>query len=596
MKKKVIYLCLVLAFRGLQAQIGINTPTPRGALDINRPTTNTMGLVLPTNTSAESVINPLGGAVALGTTVYDSTKDCVRVYKSTGWSNCIGDTNNNGGGSGTTSSRGTCSAFTATTYHVKLPIMYGSGIMKLFIGGDGKIYSGEGFVLSTETGNYYAYNPGNSAGVYVSTPVYLFKEKYPDETWKEIYVDPYYTISGATYENEVSLLALSNSGKLVYMKGGSSTAMHTLIGGIKALNTGQTALRNNNGTLEYWEIDAYDDNGNSVPYKWDYFAAYYFNNQPNMYEVYVHNAIDGKIYSYGGTVGSPSTNFRSNSTTLVSSLQARPATLINNMFTRNNTSWAPNGNITPTFWFTYDGYAQSNIQNDYVSFIGADGKIYAINPKGGNYILTDPDGGGFKKFVNDESGVLNASGKIYIPKFTGPYPTYLSPGNAASPGITTLDTAYPGTYTKMFQGATWNSINIVDAVNTSGYGMIALGSDGVIYNPDPSSPVVAYPGPYTAAAKPFNRTSLFSVSDPTNPLAPKYSQIIDLGPDQWNNGYNLLKGVDGKIYSGVTGQVKSFTSSDYDLNNMGLPAGGNNNTNNNSPYYPTQATDCISLK
>lgn len=27
------------------AQVGIGTPTPRGALDINKPTTNTQGLV-----------------------------------------------------------------------------------------------------------------------------------------------------------------------------------------------------------------------------------------------------------------------------------------------------------------------------------------------------------------------------------------------------------------------------------------------------------------------------------------------------------------------------------------------------------------------
>ncbi len=101
MKTKLIYLLiLILAFEGAKGQIGINTPTPRGALDINTPTTNTMGLVLPTNSSAESVVNPLGGIVALGTTVYDSTKDCVRVYKSTGWSNCIGDNTGSSGTSG----------------------------------------------------------------------------------------------------------------------------------------------------------------------------------------------------------------------------------------------------------------------------------------------------------------------------------------------------------------------------------------------------------------------------------------------------------------------------------------------------------------
>nr|WP_315030890.1 hypothetical protein [uncultured Chryseobacterium sp.] len=91
MKSKKIYLLLVFYANIIFSQVGIGTANPRGALDINRETTNTMGLVLPTNDSPDKLINPLGGAVAIGTIMYDSTLSCVRVFKSSGWSNCLCD-------------------------------------------------------------------------------------------------------------------------------------------------------------------------------------------------------------------------------------------------------------------------------------------------------------------------------------------------------------------------------------------------------------------------------------------------------------------------------------------------------------------------
>ncbi len=85
----VLFLVLLCTGLGVQAQIGMGTPTPRGALDINRPTTNTWGLVLPTNSSTNNIVNPMGGNVAVGTLMYDSTLDCMRVYRSSGWSDCV---------------------------------------------------------------------------------------------------------------------------------------------------------------------------------------------------------------------------------------------------------------------------------------------------------------------------------------------------------------------------------------------------------------------------------------------------------------------------------------------------------------------------
>ena len=74
----------------LFSQVGIGTANPRGALDINKETTNNMGLVLPTNADVNNIINPMGGSVVPGTIMYDSTNDCVKYYKASGaWSECL---------------------------------------------------------------------------------------------------------------------------------------------------------------------------------------------------------------------------------------------------------------------------------------------------------------------------------------------------------------------------------------------------------------------------------------------------------------------------------------------------------------------------
>ena len=84
----IVLCCSILLVYG---QVGIGTTTPRGALDINKTTTNTFGLVLPTNSDTGNIVNPQGGGVALATVMYDSTLDCIRVYKSSGWSRCLSD-------------------------------------------------------------------------------------------------------------------------------------------------------------------------------------------------------------------------------------------------------------------------------------------------------------------------------------------------------------------------------------------------------------------------------------------------------------------------------------------------------------------------
>ncbi|QIY91357.1 hypothetical protein [Chryseobacterium gallinarum] len=89
--KKNYLLLMVFFMNTVFSQVGIGTANPRGALDVNKGTANNMGLVLPTNADPKNLVNPMGGDVAVGTIMYDSTLSCVRVFKPTGWSNCLCD-------------------------------------------------------------------------------------------------------------------------------------------------------------------------------------------------------------------------------------------------------------------------------------------------------------------------------------------------------------------------------------------------------------------------------------------------------------------------------------------------------------------------
>ncbi|MDH6254127.1 hypothetical protein M2347_003854 [Chryseobacterium sp. H1D6B] len=90
-------LCINLMIFG---QVGIGTPNPRGALDINKGTTNDMGLVLPTNENVNNIITPQGGSIIAGTIIYDSTNDCIRHYKTANsWSGCLSTASFDGNGS-----------------------------------------------------------------------------------------------------------------------------------------------------------------------------------------------------------------------------------------------------------------------------------------------------------------------------------------------------------------------------------------------------------------------------------------------------------------------------------------------------------------
>ena len=92
MKKNIFSIAVFCSMITMTwGQVGIGTATPRGALDINKPTTNTFGLVLPTNSETGNIINPQGGNVAAGTIIYDSSQNCIRLYRTSGWSQCLSD-------------------------------------------------------------------------------------------------------------------------------------------------------------------------------------------------------------------------------------------------------------------------------------------------------------------------------------------------------------------------------------------------------------------------------------------------------------------------------------------------------------------------
>lgn len=92
-KMKNLFILIMLVSSSLiLGQVGIGTSNPRGALDINNPTTNNLGLVLPTNESTANIVNPQGGDIAEGTIIYDSQLKCVKVFNGNQWSNCLCDT------------------------------------------------------------------------------------------------------------------------------------------------------------------------------------------------------------------------------------------------------------------------------------------------------------------------------------------------------------------------------------------------------------------------------------------------------------------------------------------------------------------------
>lgn len=92
--KNLLVATGILLNISVYGQIGMGSPTPRGALDINKKDGDKysydMGLVLPTNDAAAKIKNAVPNtSVAPGTIFYDSTKDCIRLRQIPDWSDCL---------------------------------------------------------------------------------------------------------------------------------------------------------------------------------------------------------------------------------------------------------------------------------------------------------------------------------------------------------------------------------------------------------------------------------------------------------------------------------------------------------------------------
>ncbi|MDC8003275.1 hypothetical protein POV27_04390 [Aureisphaera galaxeae] len=73
MKKHYIYILLLIPCLALQAQVGINTTSPEGVLDISG---SNIGLIYPvvslTDVNVETISNPNGASLVAGTTVFNT--------------------------------------------------------------------------------------------------------------------------------------------------------------------------------------------------------------------------------------------------------------------------------------------------------------------------------------------------------------------------------------------------------------------------------------------------------------------------------------------------------------------------------------------
>ncbi|WP_415326265.1 hypothetical protein [Chryseobacterium sp. MMS23-Vi53] len=158
--KKILILAIICNITLSSAQIGIGRANPRGALDINKDDdTNTMGLVLPTNADVNNILNPLGGNVVPGTIIYDSTNDCVRLYKGTGaWSNCLSDTICDAGGS-----IGDLDCDNVSNIGILTSGIAASGVSSTFsyTGGNGGAHNGQIVPSTGVTGLTATLAPGN---------------------------------------------------------------------------------------------------------------------------------------------------------------------------------------------------------------------------------------------------------------------------------------------------------------------------------------------------------------------------------------------------------------------------------------------------
>jgi len=88
MKKLLLFFFPFLSYNSY-SQAGIGNSIPTEGLDINRPPTNTFGLVLPVNPSMTKMRNPQGRGITPATMIYIITNNCIRFFRQNAWLDCL---------------------------------------------------------------------------------------------------------------------------------------------------------------------------------------------------------------------------------------------------------------------------------------------------------------------------------------------------------------------------------------------------------------------------------------------------------------------------------------------------------------------------
>ena len=80
---KLVVFCLLLSGLSSWAQVGINTDTPKGTLDV--VSANNTGMIWPGVDSIEDVTDGNGGPPVNGTAVYDISRGATCFYQNDDW-------------------------------------------------------------------------------------------------------------------------------------------------------------------------------------------------------------------------------------------------------------------------------------------------------------------------------------------------------------------------------------------------------------------------------------------------------------------------------------------------------------------------------
>ncbi|MCS3529552.1 hypothetical protein [Chryseobacterium sp. JUb7] len=178
MKKQIIATFSMLVVTEVGAQVGINTTSPQGALDVY---STTSGMVIPRLPNPQSISSPVEGMLA-----YDSTNKTIRYYDGANWSTLVYSKeqtksnegvvkiNAGGNGAGNKPSWTNVSANTVKQITYNLPLVYATPPTTSWPDNsanfDSKVYAGNRFLENAVKGQVHQWrvivNYTKSANIY----------------------------------------------------------------------------------------------------------------------------------------------------------------------------------------------------------------------------------------------------------------------------------------------------------------------------------------------------------------------------------------------------------------------------------------------